>query len=70
MHVGHCRGAVFGDVLSNLLKFNGNSVTKEYYINDYGNQIENFTKSIFQNERNQDIMKNLLQQKNYIQVII
>ena len=35
MHVGHCRGAIFGDVLSNLLKFNGNKVTKEYYINDY-----------------------------------
>ena len=34
MHVGHCRGAVFGDVLSNLLKFNGNKVTKEFYIND------------------------------------
>ena len=47
MHVGHCRGAVFGDVLSNLLKFSGNKVTKEFYINDYGNQIENFTKSIF-----------------------
>ena len=42
MHVGHCRGAVFGDVLSNLLLFNGNKVTKEYYINDYGNQIKNF----------------------------
>ena len=37
MHVGHCRGAIYGDVLSNLLKFNGNNVTKEYYINDYGN---------------------------------
>ena len=47
MHVGHCRGAIFGDVLSNLLSFNGNKVTKEYYINDYGNQIKNFTKSIF-----------------------
>ena len=47
MHVGHCRGAVYGDVLANLLKFNGNKVTKEYYINDYGNQIENFTKSVF-----------------------
>ncbi len=47
MHIGHCRGAIFGDVLANLLKFNGNSVTKEYYINDYGNQIENFTKSVF-----------------------
>ena len=47
MHVGHCRGAVFGDVLSNLLKFNRNKVTKEFYINDYGSQVHNFTKSIF-----------------------
>jgi arginyl-tRNA synthetase len=47
MHVGHCRGAIYGDVLSNLLKFNGNTVTKEYYINDYGNQIKNFIESIF-----------------------
>ncbi len=47
MHVGHCRGAIYGDVLSNLLKFNGNKVTKEYYINDYGNQIRNFAKSVF-----------------------
>ncbi len=47
MHVGHCRGAIYGDVLSNLLTFNGNKVTKEYYINDYGNQIRNFVKSVF-----------------------
>ena len=47
MHVGHCRGAIFGDVLANLLKFNGNKVTKEYYINDYGNQIYNFVKSVY-----------------------
>ena len=47
MHVGHCRGAIFGDVLANLLKFNGNTVIKEYYINDYGNQIDNFVKSVF-----------------------
>ena len=47
MHVGHCRGAVFGDVLSNLLQFNGNKVTKEFYINDYGNQIKNFVRSVF-----------------------
>ena len=47
MHVGHCRGAVFGDVLSNLLLFNGNKVVKEYYINDYGNQIKNFVKSVY-----------------------
>ncbi len=47
MHVGHSRGAIFGDVLSNLLIFNGNKVTKEYYINDYGNQIKNFVKSVY-----------------------
>ena len=47
MHVGHCRGAIYGDVLANLLKFNGNKVTKEYYVNDYGNQIINFTKSVY-----------------------
>ena len=47
MHVGHCRGAVFGDVLSNLLSFNGNKVIKEYYINDYGNQIRNFVESVY-----------------------
>ena len=47
MHVGHCRGAIFGDVLSNLLNFNGNKVTKEYYVNDYGNQIKHFVESVF-----------------------
>ena len=47
LHVGHCRGAVFGDVLSNLLLFNGNKVNKEYYINDYGNQIWNFVESVY-----------------------
>ena len=47
LHVGHCRGAIFGDVLSNLLKFNGNKVTKEFYVNDYGKQIEDFSKSIY-----------------------
>ena len=47
MHVGHCRGAIYGDVLANLLEFNGNKVTKEYYINDYGNQIKNFVASVY-----------------------
>jgi len=47
MHVGHCRGAIYGDVIANLLKFNGNQVTREFYVNDYGNQITNFTKSVF-----------------------
>tara|TARA_B100001175_G_scaffold22435_1_gene16814 strand:- start:1263 stop:2987 length:1725 start_codon:yes stop_codon:yes gene_type:complete len=47
LHIGHCRGAVFGDVLANLLKFNGNKVIKEFYINDYGKQIDDFSKSIY-----------------------
>ncbi len=47
LHVGHCRGAIFGDVISNVLLFNNHKVTKEYYVNDYGNQIINFTKSVY-----------------------
>ena len=47
LHVGHCRGAIIGDVISNILKFNGHKVSKEYYVNDHGNQILNFTKSVF-----------------------
>ena len=47
MHVGHCRGAIFGDVLTNLLKFNGNKVIKEFYVNDYGKQVDDFAKSVF-----------------------
>ena len=47
LHVGHCRGAILGDVISNVLLFNKHKVTKEYYVNDYGNQIINFTKSVY-----------------------
>ena len=47
LHVGHCRGAILGDVISNVLTFNNHKVTKEYYVNDYGNQIINFTKSVY-----------------------
>ena len=47
LHVGHCRGAILGDVIANILLFNNHKVTREYYVNDYGNQIVNFTKSVF-----------------------
>ena len=47
LHVGHCRGAILGDVLSNLLLFNNHTVSKEYYVNDYGNQILHFSKSVY-----------------------
>ena len=45
--MGHCRGAILGDVIANVLLFNKHKVTKEYYVNDYGNQIINFTKSVY-----------------------
>jgi arginyl-tRNA synthetase len=47
MHVGHCRGAVFGDALANLLDFAGYKVTREYYINDAGGQVDVLAKSAF-----------------------
>lgn len=47
MHVGHCRGAVVGDALANLLGFAGYDVTKEYYINDAGAQIDVLARSAF-----------------------
>lgn len=46
LHLGHARGAAFGDSLCNLLDFAGYEVTREYYINDAGNQIMNLAKSI------------------------
>ena len=64
MHVGHCRGAVFGDVLANLLKFNGNEITKEYYVNDYGNQIKNFVESVFLRIREIKFKEKYPQNKN------
>src|SRR4051812_5877466 len=47
MHVGHCRGAVFGDALANLLAFAGFGVTREYYINDAGAQVDVLARSAF-----------------------
>ncbi|MFB9952163.1 arginine--tRNA ligase [Rhizobium puerariae] len=47
MHVGHCRGAVVGDALANLMEFAGYDVTKEYYINDAGSQIDVLARSVF-----------------------
>jgi len=47
MHVGHCRGAVFGDALASLLLFAGYDVTREYYINDAGAQVDVLARSAF-----------------------
>ena len=47
LHVGHTRGAVFGDALANLLAYSGYDVTREYYINDGGSQVDVLARSIF-----------------------
>jgi len=47
LHVGHCRGAVFGDALASLLAFTGFAVTREYYINDAGAQVDALARSAF-----------------------
>ena len=46
LHVGHCRGAVYGDVLASLLTATGHKVTKEYYVNDAGSQIDLLARSV------------------------
>ena len=45
MHMGHCRGAVVGDALASLLEFAGHQVTKEYYVNDAGSQVDTLARS-------------------------
>jgi arginyl-tRNA synthetase len=47
MHVGHCRGAVFGDALANLLAFAGYAVSREYYVNDAGAQVDVLARSAY-----------------------
>jgi arginyl-tRNA synthetase len=47
MHVGHCRGAVFGDALASLLAFSGFKVTREYYVNDAGAQVDQLARSAY-----------------------
>ncbi|WP_297773986.1 arginine--tRNA ligase [uncultured Roseovarius sp.] len=47
LHVGHTRGAVFGDALASLLDFNGYEVTREYYINDGGAQVDVLARSVY-----------------------
>jgi len=47
LHIGHARGAVIGDVIANILTASGFSVSREYYINDAGNQMNNLGRSVF-----------------------
>lgn len=74
MHVGHCRGAVVGDVLANLLEFAGNKVAREYYVNDAGGQIDLLAHSVywhyceFFNKTKDEMPENLYQGKYLIEV--
>ena len=47
IHVGHTRGAVYGDALASLLAFAGHEVTREYYVNDGGAQVETLARSVY-----------------------
>ncbi|UWR05934.1 arginine--tRNA ligase [Ruegeria sp. B32] len=51
LHVGHTRGAVFGDALASLLAYSGHDVTREYYINDGGAQVDVLARSAFERYR-------------------
>ena len=46
MHMGNARGGVLGDCLSSVLDWSGNDVTREFYINDAGNQVDKFAHSV------------------------
>jgi arginyl-tRNA synthetase len=46
MHMGHCRGAVVGDALASVLEYAGNTVTREYYVNDAGGQVDVLARSV------------------------
>ena len=46
LHVGHARNAAYGDALGRILAFHGHEVTREYYVNDYGSQVQRFAESI------------------------
>ena len=46
LHVGHGRGVIYGNIIAKFLKLQGHDVTKEYYVNDYGNQIKKLCLSV------------------------
>ena len=73
LHVGHGRGAVFGSVLAKLLRAAGHEVDEEYYVNDYGRQMNILTVSVWlrylQNSNKEIIMSDLGYQGDYIKLI-
>ena len=69
LHLAHGRGAVVGDILSNLFEFFGHKVTREYYVNNTGNQINEFLSSILysiSNKNNLSLDENQFYKGDYI----
>lgn len=66
LHAGHARGAVIGDVMANLFNVNGYNVTREYYVNDHGNQIKILVGSLYERYLEAIHVKNFeLKEGNY-----
>lgn len=65
LHIGHARGASYGDSLARIMNFAGFNVTREYYINDAGNQIDNLEKSIKVRYENLCGMESILPENGY-----
>lgn len=55
LHIGHARNAAYGDALGRILAFHGHDVTREYYVNDYGSQIQRFAESIRARARAEEV---------------
>jgi len=55
MHVGHARNAAYGDALSRILAFHGHDVTREFYVNDFGSQVQRFAESIRARARGEEV---------------
>jgi arginyl-tRNA synthetase len=73
LHLGHIRGAVIGSTLSNVLESQNNIVTREYYVNDAGNQMHNFGKSLIErikeiNLQNFEITEDLYKGEDIIEI--
>lgn len=65
LHIGHARGAAYGEALANIMRFAGFDVTREYYINDAGNQINNLEKSIIVRYHNLCGIDDILGENSY-----
>tara|TARA_Y100000590_G_scaffold286981_1_gene322943 strand:- start:64465 stop:66048 length:1584 start_codon:yes stop_codon:yes gene_type:complete len=69
LHVGHGRGAIYGNIIAKFLQIQGHNVVKEYYVNDFGNQIKKLLESIFLCINDNQYKSDDLYQGDYIKTI-